>query len=163
MELLKNTEDNIVQLIGFQIGKKSFGADILSIREILRDPTIDAVENTTDLISGIIQLRGQTIPILNLRERLGGEVGQIGDTASIWVLITSIGDATVGMIADHVTRIIRIDPSTILPAPEIIVSGLATPYIRGVCESEMGTIVVLNFDRLLTTDEINAVKKMDVN
>jgi purine-binding chemotaxis protein CheW len=162
LELLTNTED-IIQLIGFQIGGKSFGADILSVQEILRAPAIETVESSPGLISGIIRLRGQTIPVVNLRERLGGDAGQISDAASNWVLIALIGDMTIGMIADNVTRIIRIDPSTILPAPEIIVSALSTPYIKGVCESEMGMLVVLNFDRLFTTDEIKAVKKMDVN
>lgn len=162
MELLKNTED-IIQLIGFQVGERILGADILSVQEILRGPTIEAVESAPDMISGVIDLRGQTIPIVDLRERLGGKASQVDDAASCWVLVTSIGDVSLGMMVDYVTRIIRVDPSTILPAPEIIVSGLATPYIEGVCESEMGMLVVLNIDRLFTTDEIEAVKMMDVN
>lgn len=161
MELLNTTED-IIQLIGFQVGERTFGADILSVQEILREPIIQSVENAPDVISGIIRLRGQTIPIVNLRKRLGDNAGQFGDAAPIWVLIAFIGDTTLGMIVDNVTRILRIDPSTILPTPEIIVSGLATPYIRGVCESEIGMLVVLNFDRLFTADEIKAVKMMDV-
>lgn len=161
MELLNTTED-IIQLIGFQVGERSFGADILSVREILREPIIQSVENAPDIISGIIRLRGQAIPIVNLRKRLGENAGQSGDAAPIWVLIAFIGDTTLGMIVDNVTRILRIDPSTILPAPEIIVSGLATPYIKGVCESEIGMLVVLNFDRLFTADDIKAVKMMDV-
>jgi purine-binding chemotaxis protein CheW len=161
LELLKNTED-IIQLIGFQVGGKLLGADILSVQEILRDPTIEAVENAPDMIAGVIYLRGQTIPIVDLRERLGNKAGQVDDAASCWVLVTIIGDMSLGVMVDYVTRIIRVDPHTILPAPEIIVSGLATPYIRGVCESEMGMLVVLNIDRLFTTDEIKAVKMMDV-
>jgi purine-binding chemotaxis protein CheW len=161
LELLNNTED-IIQLIGFQVGEKSLGADLLSIREILRDPTIETVENAPDMICGVIRLRGQTIPIVDLRERLGGNAGQVEDAAPVWVLVVSIGEISIGMMVDYVTRIIRIDPGTILPAPEIIVSGMATPYIKGVCESEVGMLVVLNFDRLFTTDEIKAVKMMDV-
>ncbi len=161
MELLNNTEE-IIQLIGFHVGEKFFGADILSVREILREPAIEVVDNAPEIISGIIRLRGQTIPVVNLRQRLGGTAGNTDGGAPIWVLVTQIGEATLGLIADGVTRIFRIDPSTILPAPEIIVSGLATPYIRGVCESEMGMLVVLNFERLLTADEIKAVKTMDV-
>jgi purine-binding chemotaxis protein CheW len=161
LELLNTTED-IIQLIGFQVGERSFGADILSVREILREPAIQSVEKAPDMVSGIIRLRGQTIPIVNLRKRLGDNAGQFGGAAPIWVLIAFIGDTTLGMIVDNVTRILRIDTSTILPAPELIVSGLATPYIRGVCESEIGMLVVLNFDRLFTADEIKAVKMMDV-
>lgn len=144
------------------MGEKFFGADILSVREILREPAIEDVDNAPEVISGIIRLRGQTIPIVNLRERLGSSTGQIDEAGQIWVLITQIGDSTLGLIADDVTRIFRIDPNTILPAPDIIVSGLATPYIRGMCESEMGMLVVLTFDRLFTADEIKAVKMMDV-
>ena len=162
MELLKNTED-IIQLIGFQVGERFLGADILSVQEILRGPTIEAVENAPEMITGVIYLRGQTIPIVDLRERLGNKAGKVDDAATCWVLVTIIGDMSLGMVVDYVTRIIRVDPRTILPAPEIIVSGLATPYIKGVCESEMGMLVVLNIDRLLTTDEIKAVKMMDVN
>jgi len=161
LELLNNTEE-IVQLIGFHVGEKFFGADILSVREILREPAIEVVDKAPEIIAGVIRLRGQTIPVVNLRQRLGSASGEIEDGDPLWVLITQIGDATLGLIADGVTRIFRIDPSTILPAPEIIVSGLATPYIRGVCESEMGMLVVLNFDRLFTADEISAVKMMDV-
>ncbi len=161
MELLNNTEE-IIQLIGFHVGEKLFGADILSVREILREPAIEVVDGAPGIVSGVIRLRGQTIPVVNLRQRLGGTAGRTVDGAPIWVLITQIGDATLGLITDGVTRIFRIDPSTILPAPDIIVSGLTTPYIRGVCESEMGMLVVLNFDRLFTPDEIKAVKMMDV-
>ena len=161
MELLNNTEE-IIQLIGFHVGEKLFGADILSVREILREPAIEVVDGAPGIVSGVIRLRGQTIPVVNLRQRLGGAAGRTVDGAPIWVLVTQIGDATLGLITDGVTRIFRIDPSTILPAPDIIVSGLTTPYIRGVCESEMGMLVVLNFDRLFTPDEIKAVKMMDV-
>ena len=161
MELLNNTEE-IIQLIGFHVGEKVFGADILSVREILREPAIEAVDKAPDIISGIIRLRGQTIPVVNLRQRLRVTVGKTDDRAQTWVLVVQIGESTLGLIADGVTRIFRIDPSSILPAPEIIVSGLTTPYIRGVCESEMGMLVVLNFDRLFTAEETNAVKMMDM-
>lgn len=161
MELLENTED-LIQLVGFHVGSKFFGADIMSVREILRDPVIEKTDNAPGAIAGIIRLRGQVIPVVNLRERLGGNTDQSKDSANNWVLITQVGELVLGMITDNVTRILRIDPSTILPAPEIIVSGLTTPYIRGVCESEMGMLVVLNFDRLFSADDIEAVKKMDV-
>jgi len=161
LELLNNSED-IIQLIGFHVGEKFFGADILSVQEILREPAIEVIDKAPDFITGIIRLRGQIIPVVNLRQRLGGTAGKTDDAAPMWVLVTQIGESTLGLIADGVTRILRIDPSTILPAPDIIVSGLATPYIRGVCESESGMLVVLNFDRLFSTDEIKAVKMMDV-
>ncbi len=161
MELLNNTED-IIQLIGFHVGEKLFGADILSIREILREPTIEKAEKMPDIVAGIIRLRGEAIPVVDLRRRIGRTAGKIDEGAQTWVLVTQIGEATMGLVADGVTRILRIDPGNILPAPEIIVSGLATPYIRGVCETDLGMLVALNFDRLFTAEEIQSVKMMDV-
>lgn len=157
----ENKED-IVQLIGFYVGQKFFGTDILTVREILRDPVIQTVDHAPDSISGMVRLRGKTIPIVDLKRRLGDK-SDAGKSDQKWVLIAQVGDMTLGFIADAVTRIFRIDPSSIFPAPELILSGMSTPYIRGVCESELGMLVVLELNRILTGDEIKALEKMDIH
>jgi purine-binding chemotaxis protein CheW len=157
----ENKED-IVQLIGFYVGQKFFGTDILTVHEILRDPVIKTADQAPDSISGMVQLRGRTIPIVDLKRRLGDK-SNADKSDQKWVLIAQVGDMTLGFIADAVTRIFRIDPSSILPAPELVLSGMSTPYIRGVCESELGILVVLELNRILTGDEIKALKKMDIH
>lgn len=153
-------KDNIVQLIGFYVGEKFFGADIMSVREILRDPAIHAIDDTPEFISGIIHLRGREIPVLDLRKRLG-KGSHIDKDGQDWVLIAHVGDHVLGLVTDGVTRIFRISDSSILAAPEIILSGMARPYVQGVCESELGMLVVLDLDRLLTGDETKTLKTMD--
>lgn len=152
-------KEDIVQVVGFYVGQKLFGADIMSVREILRDPTIHPFDEPLDLIAGIINLRGRKIPTLDLNKRMGK--GAIPDEESKrWVLIAQVGDLMVGLIADGVTRIFRINPDSILPAPEIILSGMKSPYVQGVCESELGMLVLLDPDQLLTGDEMKALKEM---
>jgi purine-binding chemotaxis protein CheW len=78
-----------------------------------------------------------------------------------WVLIVQVDDLRVGLVADSVTRILRVDSGSILPAPEIALFGMTSPYIQGICESELGMLVVLDLNRLLSGDEINAIKTMN--
>lgn len=155
-------KEDIVQLIGFYVGRKFFGADILAVREILRDPIIEAVDDAPDTISGCVRLRGQAIPIVDLKQRLE-KMSPVSQSDHLWVLVAQVGDTTLGFLADAVTRIFRIDSNSILPAPEIILSGLPSQYIRGVCESESGMLVVLDLNRLITGDEISALEKMELH
>lgn len=158
--MIDENKEGLVQLIGFYVGNKIFGADIMSVQEILRYPTIDSIEDSPDFISGAIRLRGQVVPTLDLRKRMGN--GSDPDTdQQNWVLIAQINDLRVGLITDSVTRILRVNSGSILPAPEIALFGATSSYIQGVCESELGMLVVLDLNRLLSGDEINAIKAMN--
>lgn len=152
-------KEGLVQLIGINVGKKIFAADILSVQEILRDPTINRVEEIPDNISGVIHLRGQVVPALDLRRRLGNDDPNDSEGHN-WVLITPVENLTVGFVADAVTPIMRIDAGSISPAPEITRYGVNRPYIRGMCESDLGMLVVLELDKLLSGDEIQAMKRL---
>jgi purine-binding chemotaxis protein CheW len=134
----------------------------LAVREILRDPVIETVDHAPDSISGIVQLRGRAIPIVDLKRRLGDNTNAVKSDQK-WVLIAQAGDMDLGFIADAVTRILRIESSAILPAPELIVSATASQYIRGVCASELGMLVALKLNRILSGDEIKVLKKMDMH
>ena len=157
--VIDEIKESLVQLIGFYVGKKIFGADILSVQEILRDPTIDSIDDSPEFISGVIHLRGQVVPTMDLRRRLGGDGDPEADHHN-WVLVAQIDDVTVGLVADAVTRILRLDAGSILPAPDITLSGMASPYIQGMCETELGMLVVLDLKRLLAGNEIQAIKSM---
>lgn len=151
-------EEN-VQLIGFYAGGKLLGVDILTVREILRDPSIETIPNAPPFIQGAVRIRGDAIPMVNLKDRLGGAKPK-GRTDPEWVLIAAANDRLLAFAVDSVTRILRIEVDSILPAPELILSGSRSHYIRGVCNSEFGMLVVIDLDRLLGADEIKSLKKM---
>ncbi len=148
-----------VQLIGFYAGQKLFGADILAVREILRGPQIDPIENCPEFIRGIIQLRDESIPIINLKQRLNKETELVSDEL-FWVLVAKAGDRVVGYLVDSVTRILKIGKDAIMSAPELVLAGLRSQYIRGVCKTDLGLLVVLDLDRMLAEDEIKALNKL---
>jgi purine-binding chemotaxis protein CheW len=147
------------QLIGFHAGGRLFGVNILSIREILREAPLEPISNAPSFVVGGIRIRGLLIPAIDLRNRLGKPHPSDRLDRS-WVLIARMGNGDVGFLVDSVARILKITPDSILPAPDIILSGLRSQYIQGMCHSESGMLVVLDLNRVLVADEVNALKKM---
>lgn len=156
--VLASEKENTIQLIGFRAGGKLFGVDILAIREILRHAALEPVQNAPPFVAGGIRIRGAVIPAVDLKKRLGKP--QPSDaTDRSWVLIARIGNFDLGFLVDSVTRILKVESDDILPAPDLILSGMRSQYLQGVCNAEVGTLVVLDFNRLLTADEMKALHK----
>lgn len=156
-------KEDSIQLIGFYVGQKLFGADIRAVQEILRRPDIEPLPQVQHHVEGVVRLRGDVIPVIDLESRLGGTREQRQED-TIWVLITNLANANIaaGFMVNGVTQILRFNSDNILPAPDLILDGLSSPYIRGVCNTEAGLLIVLDFERMLTPDEIGELKKIDV-
>ena len=162
MALDLDTTEDAVQLIGFYIGQKLCGADILSVQEILRNPAILSTEDCPQFIEGALEIRGDSIPLIDLKRRLSG--GAAGSEAlGEWVLIAPAGESKAAYAVDTVTRILKLNKSDILPAPDLILSGLRSQYIRGVYNSELGLLIVLDLHRILSADEIKTLGKWTPN
>lgn len=159
MALIFDQED-ILQLVGFQIGSKLFGANILTVREILRDPNVEEVGNLPDFIEGIIRLRGEVLPVIDLGRILGLPPNLYRER--VWALIAKAGQKDVGYIVDAVTPIIRVKKNAVSPAPDIIIEGLRSKYISGVCETDKGLLVVVDLDQILLNDEVRAMSKLTI-
>jgi purine-binding chemotaxis protein CheW len=154
-------KESVIQLVGFTIGPKLFGADILSVREILRHPQVAALEAGPEFIAGAIRVRGGTIPVIDLSERIGGNAQASGRNMK-WALVAQAQDCPVGFIVDAVTRILKIDTEMILPAPDLILCGLRNQYIRGVCDTEKGLLMVLELSRLLMDEEVKEIRRLKI-
>lgn len=150
-------QDDIVQLVGFQVGPKLFGADILSVREILRAPAIDSVDGLPSFIEGIVRLRGEVLPVVDIGTIIGLQ-REPRQQEKTWVLIAETGGRSVGYIVDNVTPIMRVATDTIMPTPDLILSGLRSKYIRGVCETDKGLCVIVKLEHMLLDDEIKAMQ-----
>jgi purine-binding chemotaxis protein CheW len=159
---LVSEKENIIQLISFRAAGKLFGVNILSIREILRNASLEQIQDAPPFVAGGIHIRGSVIPAVDLKVRLGrSQPSGVSDRS--WVLVSSVGNGDVGFLVDSVMRILKITPDAILPAPDLILSGLRSPYIQGVCNSDVGTLVVLDLSRMLVADEVKALQKMVVS
>ncbi len=153
-----NTTEDAVQMIGFYIGRKLCGADVLAVKEILRNPVISTTENQPPFSEGVIELRGESIPLVDLKRRLGVSSAE-EEAFGEWVLIVAVGERKAAYAVDSVTRILKLSKGDILPAPDIILSGLRNQYIRGVYNSDNGLLIVLDLHRMLSADEIKTLEK----
>lgn len=152
-------KEQLRQLVGFTIGKELFGVDILMVQEIIRAAPITAVPNSPDFVEGVINLRGNIIPVIELRKRLGFSTPDVNMEDS-WILILDIEGRITGFIVDSVTEVLKIQESGIEPPPDIVMAGLETQYIRGVCEIDEKLLILLDFNCILLVDEIKKLKEM---
>ena len=155
-------DEGLVQLVGFNIANEKFGVDILMVQEIIRAAEITTVPNSPEFVEGVINLRGNIIPVIDLRKRLHLYTeSHIGKKS--WVLILGIGERVVGFVVDRVTEVIKIEEDSIEPAPDIVVTGLESQYIQGVCEINNQLLVILDFDLVLFNEEQQLLREIEAD
>lgn len=152
-------KEQLMQLVRFNIDKQQFGVDILVVQEIIRAAPITPVPNSPDFVEGVINLRGNIIPVVELRKRLNLNPGEI-DQEDIWIIILDIDGRITGFIVDSVSEVLKIQESSIEMPHDIIVAGLGSQYIRGVCDIGANLLILLDFRRILRVEEINKLKEM---
>lgn len=148
-----------IQLVGFVIGEELFGVDILTVQEIIRDTAITPIPDAPDFLEGVINLRGSIIPVIDLRKRLNLMQSEDLDDES-WIVILTIEGRMTGFVVDRVTKVLNVPEASIKPPPDIVVAGLKSQYIQGVCKLDQRLLILLNFDRILMIDEIMKLKSM---
>lgn len=146
----KHQNEEILQLVSFEIGNEEFGVDILKVQEINRMMEITKVPNTPNFIEGIINLRGRVIPVIDLRIKLGMAAKEKDKDTRI--VIVEIQNRTVGFIVDRVSEVLRI-PKSITEAPPSMVSGIDSEYITSVGKLEDRLLILLDLEKVLDTKE----------
>jgi purine-binding chemotaxis protein CheW len=149
----------VVQLISFSIGSERFGVQILVIQEIIMMSAITEIPNSPDFVEGVINLRGNIIPVLDLRKRLRlrGGVRPGGTKPGTRILVVEIEDNVTGFIVDSVAKVITVPAAKISPPPEIVMAGVQSQYISGVVHLDEGILIILDFRRILSLEEKDAL------
>ncbi len=105
------------EYVVFKVNKESYGIDIKYVENIERMLPITRVPYTTEYVEGVVNLRGNIIPVIDLRSRFG--IPRIGYGDESRIIIVNFREYMVGMIADSSSEVLQIDRSTIDPAPSI--------------------------------------------
>jgi len=135
-----------MQLVVFDLASESYGVDISTVREIIRMQAITRVPGAPQYVEGIINLRGQVIPVVDLRKRLDLKAGeQTGNSRIVWV---TINEHDVGVIVDAVTEVLRIPIDSIEPPMEMV-SSIDTDFVRGIAKLENRLIILLDLSKAL--------------
>ncbi len=139
-----------IRLMTFRVGGDSFVLDIMSIRQIIAWGGVTRVPQAPDFIEGIIVLRNEVIPVVDLRARLRPDLSPLDRIPLILIVEGEAG--TIGFKVDEVRRIITVESDSILPAPPII-RGLRGELFIGVVPEGEDVHLLLDVETVLTRDE----------
>ena len=139
-----------VRGIVFRLDDGWFVVDIMRVREILRPPQLGTLVSMPAFVAGVMTLRGEVIPVLNLRERFDLKGHTAGPPSR--VLILSLPGQLLGILVDEVTGVITITVDDIQPPPSLM-SVRVAPFFIGVASVRERLISLVNIDRLLSPEE----------
>lgn len=141
-----DTATDLLQLVTFKLGNEEFGLEILKVKEIIKPVTITSMPNSPFYVEGVINLRGEVIPVISLRKRLGLEESEINSKTRIIVIETD--KKTTGFIVDEVNEVLRIPENIMEPTPELV-SSVDSDYITGVGKLEDRLLILMDIDRIM--------------
>lgn len=135
-----------IQLACLSIGNTLFAVDIMRIREILVPQKLSPLPCASDLLDGVINLRGAVIPVMNMRKRFG--MPAIGSKSAGKLLIVSLVKQLLALDVDEVMEVISVPVDEIKP-PIHIASGVGMEFLLGVCLFQSRVFMILDIDSLL--------------
>lgn len=158
---LKNDEDRGGKYLVFELGREEFGIRVLKVREIMGIQDITAVPQTPAHIKGVINLRGKVIPVVDLRLKFGlPEQEYTQRTCIIVVQVKSeSGPMLMGIVVDGVAEVLNLGAADIEDTPDFG-DGTATPYLLGMAKVKGKVKILLEIDRVLTSQDLRGLEAM---
>lgn len=150
--------DEIVQYLTFLLGGKTYGLAILNIKEIIEYGEITEVPMTPNFISGVINLRGSVVPVIDLSRRFSGQMIKQTKRTSIIILEVKNDDLKIeiGVTVDMVNEVLDIHPDEIEPSPSLG-DQIQINFISGMAKVKNKLLILLNIENILSIDEISIV------
>lgn len=144
------------QLVVFTIGKEEFGVEISQVREIVRLVQITYLPKAPAFIEGVVNLRGQILPVIDLAKKLG--IVSNTRTEATRIIVVEVGGNTVGMIVDSVPEVLRLSSDCVDDVPQLVDTEVPEHYIRGVGKLKDRLLVLLDLNKILTPEEVQHVE-----
>ena len=142
------------EFLSFILGEEHYALDIMSVKEIRGYEAVTKVANAPPFIKGVINLRGDIVPIVDLRLKFA--VGEATYNAFTIVIMLNVAQRIVGIVVDGVSDVIRLADEQIRPAPEFGVA-FDTRYLLGLVPIEEHMVILVNIESLVSSDELGLV------
>lgn len=139
------------QYVVFTLGSEKYGLNISEVREIIRYTATTMMPQTPEYIDGIINLRGQIVPVVKLTSRFQIAGRETGDRK---IVIVEIGAHHVGLIVDEVTEVLAVEDQQVDKAPETV----GNPFINGIAKVKEELVILLDIQNLFSDREIKSLK-----
>ena len=151
----KTMLDREGKYLTFALGPEEYGLEILKVREIIGYMDITAVPQTPQHVKGVINLRGQVIPVIDLRTKFGMETAEVTEESCIIVVEICQGarNFSTGIVVDHVQEVLDIDGQDIEDAPQFGAS-VDTDFILGMGKIGDSVKILLDINKVLGGDDL---------
>lgn len=145
-----------LKYITFGLGDEEFGIPIEEAREIIANYEIVNIPKAPEFVEGMISLRGEIIPIVEMRKRF--EMPQREEGEETRVIVLEMKNLSVGIQVDKVHEVLKLAESDVGPPPKLV-AGLDAYYLKGVAERDGKLTIILNVEEIFSTSEKIVIKE----
>ncbi len=155
----EESEYRILQYFTFRLGNETYGLNLENVKEVIEYGRIFPVPRTREYIRGVINLRGEVVPVIDLSTRFYGYTAEVTIHTSIVILDLCYNEEImlVGAVIDAVDRVLDISEKDIETPPDFG-SKIRTAYISGVGKAEDRFIILLNTGNVFNVDELSSME-----
>ena len=146
-----------LHLVGFRIGRETFGVPIEMVHEIVRVPEITAVPDSPEYIEGVINLRGKIVSIVDLRKRFGEK--QVARNKKNRILVVEVDTKMVGLIVDAASEVLKMSHTHVEAPPNVFEEGELN-YVTGVGKLNDRLIILIDLNKILQKGELRRLGEM---
>jgi purine-binding chemotaxis protein CheW len=146
-----------LEVVTFKLGEEEYGIDIQKVQELRGYDAVTRIANAPEYIKGVVNLRGIIVPIIDMRIKF--KLGEPTYDQFTVVIVLNIAGRVVGMVVDSVSDVITLTGDQIKPAPEMG-SVLDADYLIGLGTLDERMLILVDIDRLMSSDEMGLVEKM---
>lgn len=143
----------------FKLGTEEYGVNIAQVQSIEELQKIISVPDMPSYVKGVINLRGQVIPVVDLRIRFGMDPREYDDRTCI--IIINASDTVIGFIVDTVSEVHEIAEAKIEPSPHFKANREREEYVLGLGKVGEEVKILLDIEKLIRDEEINALSKKE--
>jgi purine-binding chemotaxis protein CheW len=153
-------EDEGRELLTFTLGREEYGIDILKVQEIRGYEAVTTIANAPEFIKGVVNLRGNIVPIVDMRIKF--KLGNVTYDETTVVIILNIANRVVGMVVDGVSDVTTLKADEIKPAPEFGAS-LDTQYLLGLGTVDERMIILVDIERLMSSKDMELIDAAEMS
>ncbi|WP_421854873.1 chemotaxis protein CheW [Marinomonas sp.] len=139
------------EFLTFVLGDETYALDIMTVKEIRGYEPATKIANAPSYIKGVINLRGDIVPIVDLRIKF--DIGEATYNEWTIVIMLNVRDRVVGIVVDGVSDVMNLEADEIKPAPEFGVA-FDSRYLHGLAALEDQMVIIVDIEELISSDEI---------
>ncbi|MFZ5753365.1 MAG: chemotaxis protein CheW [Bacillota bacterium] len=139
------------QFVVFKLHTEEYGIEIKNVQEIVHMQEITRLPQSLEFVEGIINLRGRIIPVVDLKKRFYGVKTETGDNTRI--IVIDLGNQVLGIMADEVSEVLRLNETMIDPPPAIIMQMSSGNGVKGIGKLEDRLLILLDLTKAFSLEE----------